>query len=160
MARERAEKQVDVPKKLLSFLAGIEDVLDFAAVADQEIKDTGVKNKKEADTLNTAFPALRPRRMFFGKDMKVYRHHCKELIRRVLRGESLEPATEAEVMLALSAMSLEAPLQQDPAALYSRLFQRVFGDLDLKYDMQETYPGACDELLGKMRHKLRARRAT
>lgn len=158
MARERAKKQADVPKKLLSFLAGIEDVMDFAAVADQVIKDTSVRNKEEADKINAAFPVLRPRRMFFGKDKKVYCHHCKELIRRVLRGESLEPATGAEVMLALSAMSLEAPLRQDPAALYSQLFQRMFGDLDLKYDVQETYPGACDELLSEMRRKLRTRR--
>ena len=160
MARERVAKNVEVPNKLLSLLARVEDVFRYAAIADEEIERMCVGRKMhEKKLLLDSFLKLRPPRLFFGKDVRVYRHHCRELLGRVL-SKFLLPlnlGTDAEVMLALSETLLAAPLQQDAAALYSRLYQKIFGDLDLRYDIAESYQGAADELLSTMRTKVSAR---
>lgn len=92
---------------------------------------------------------------FHGKAPEVFRHHCRELLERAAAGEPLQPGTEAEVLLALSALSLKAPPSSQYAALFERLFVAVMGRRVEGEPTREPWPGAADELLRDMRRKLR-----
>jgi hypothetical protein len=89
-----------------------------------------------------------------GLDDRVYRHHCRELIGRAKRGADTRPATDAEVMAALSAMSLRAPLGSTAASLYEELFRRVMGRRVAGPSPREPWTGAKRELLDQMRRRL------
>jgi hypothetical protein len=70
---------------------------------------------------------LRPPTPFLeiGVPIQVYEHHVRELLSR--DGRNLELGTEAEVMMALHAASLKAPLRSGPNALYHAIFRDVMG---------------------------------
>lgn len=86
----------------------------------------------------------------------VYRAHARELLDRALAGQDLRPATKSAVMLALMHGSLKAPLTQDYAALYERLFCAT-APTELCIDFDATprgsYEGAVDEIYRDMRRK-------
>lgn len=81
----------------------------------------------EAGRPEGVWDALRPPIAFRTAtiSMKVYEHHIKELLAR--NGKNLELGTEAEVMMALHAASLKAPLRSGPNALYHAIFRDVMG---------------------------------
>lgn len=102
-----------------------------------------------------AFRLLMPPVSMFDKAPDVYRAHVRELLRRIDRGDDTRPATDAEVLCALAATSLDAPLSTGPAALYERLFARVMpGRVPEGDPPRERYAGEVDELLGSMRRRL------
>ncbi len=99
---------------------------------------------------------------FVAYSLKLYRAHCEELVARVKAGQDTRPGTEAEVIMVLSKASLARPPGRTEAALYERLFRKVFpgkvthGGQPQAPDepiAREEYPGVCDELLATLRRK-------
>jgi hypothetical protein len=136
--------------------ASVLSVLDFAEIADDEVRRAG--NPKGV------FEHLLPPREMMEMLPEVYRLHCRELIQRHARGGSLDFATDAEVLCALSAASLRFPLNRNATAAYVMLFRRILKEspgaqaLDLDDPSRlEDYAGAAEELIQKMRrHRVRS----
>ena len=55
----------------------------------------------------------------------IYQAHVAELVKRMLRGCDLTLPTQAEMMLACSAASLNAPFNRAGSTLYRQLFMAV-----------------------------------
>lgn len=113
--------------KLTGDSAGFADViklLDLAGVADFEIQQAQQQHPEHAALLRRAFLACTPTG-FLAYDPRVYRAHVRELLDRVIDGLDLAPGTDAEVLAVLVQASLRAPLGQQAATLYERLFARV-----------------------------------
>ncbi len=102
-----------------------------------------------------AFGVLCPPPLLRNKDDEVYRAHARELIARVRNGVSTEPATRAEVLAALSELTLVAPPDQQHAALMEGLFGEVMGKSLDGSAIHEPFPEASNELLAQMQHQFR-----
>lgn len=106
------------------------------------------------------FKVLCPSPVLRGKAPRVYRSHCRELLRRVARGQDTRPPTRAELLCAVSDASLVAPFNQAGAAAYEYLSRRVMGPTAYKKVLgdvppaREPWPGAIGELLRPLRKKL------
>jgi hypothetical protein len=106
--------------------------------------------------VNGLFKALQPYHDSFSSvDDKIFVHHCRELVKRFLKGNSLEPGTSAEVMLTLSNTSLIAPLNSDASIAYARIFDSIFGTKNEKLWGSESYKGAIAELIEESKMKLK-----
>lgn len=92
---------------------------------------------------------------------RVYLAHVREILRRVARGEDTRPGTDAEVLCALSAASLVAPLPAGPARLMASMFLRVYPELrghpdwrDVEAEVgREYYPGQVEQLERDLRRR-------
>lgn len=122
--------------------------------AEEELRRAFPERGSEPDGL---FGALCPRPEFrlWSRAPGVYRAHARELCVRAERRLDMAPGTDAECLLALSDMSLKAPLNATGTALYESLFKRVTGRAVEGEPAREPWPGAADELLHDMRRKLR-----
>jgi hypothetical protein len=139
---------------------------DFCQV--MELMDICTGEAERAGVLSSmpkeAFFALKPGDAFMGVDTRAYRHHVVELLGRYKAGTSLQPGTEAEVLLGLVETSRVAPLNQGGAALYHRLFRRVIGPeahdqvLEGMTAPRERWDGQTDELLHEARPQVRSGR--
>lgn len=101
----------------------------FAAMnwADEEIAAAGRRHPGQADLLYHAFTVLTPRHVGPGMGIEfVYRGHIRELLERVATGADLRTATAAEICLALSEVSLLAPMHGAGAGLYLRMWLQAF----------------------------------
>lgn len=100
------------------------------------------------------FSLLMPSAEFQSRPFELYAAHARELVDRVADGKALDLATDAEVLLALSAQSLKAPLNRDGHLVMETLFARILpGRVDTA-SPPESYPGHLEELLGEMRRRL------
>jgi hypothetical protein len=105
------------------------------------------------------FLHLVPTAALRGKSPEVYRAHARELVERRRAGEDLRPGTDAEIMAALSDMSLKAPLTRNAQALYEQLFTAVYGEDVARRVLggaadKGSWAGAVSELRHEMRRKL------
>ena len=130
--------------------------LDLIPIAEEQIEEYCERFPEQKKYIWPSFKILRATDLFLGKEERIYRHHCKELLIRIVAGSTTELGTKAEVMLALSEMSLKAPLNQDYAALYFNLFDKIMGKGLIKQSNAGTYsyPGAGDEILIILRKKM------
>jgi hypothetical protein len=120
-------------------LAGSAPVLDLAAAvagiagslaplfdgmewADDEIRLASLRHPDQADRLYHAFALLRPTHDRMSTEF-VYRAHARELLNRVAVGGDTRPGTNVEVVCALMATSMLAPLRSSAVGLYMRLWQ-------------------------------------
>ena len=139
---------------------GIADAFRLILIAEEEITAAILKSPMSAEALNGAFRCLQPSHIFRGLHEKLYRAYCRELLERVIDGTSLDIATKAEVLVALSRTSLRAPLNRNALVLYEKLFAEVFGDEYLNYVMdgyppaQSDYPGSEQEVFVDITRKL------
>ena len=102
----------------------------FAGWADAEITAAQDRHPGAADLLYHATPLLGLRR-FGTATMEVefvYRGHCREILDRLAAGEDTRPATDAEICMVCSEMSLQAPLVSAAAGLYFAAWLRAFPD--------------------------------
>jgi hypothetical protein len=78
-------------------------------------------------------------------DLRLWRHHVRELLQRVAeplsRKEDREMGTDAEALIAFSTASLAAPLTHDGTMAFATLFENVYG----KAKMHEMFDHA-DEM--------------
>ena len=104
------------------------------------------------------FMLLVPPTSMRGKDERVYRHHCRELITRFSTNQDPQLATKAEVLVALSDASLEAPPDAQHAALMDALFTEVMGRrVNFEVPIPEPWKGSNEELLAHLRSVLRVK---
>ena len=160
-ARRGAADAVD-PAALFAQISGELQPL-FAAMdwADEEIAAASRRHPGQADLLYHAFAVLTPRHIGPGMGTEfVYRGHARELLERIVAGADLRPATAAEICLALSQVSLLAPMHGAGAGLYFRMWLQAFPGHPVTADQvddqrhYEHLRGAqIDELETLMRHK-------
>jgi hypothetical protein len=106
-----------------------------------------------------AFKLLRPP---YSMPEPIFRAHCRELLDRVAHGEDTRPATDAEMMYALSEVSLATPLPGGASCLYMRLIRRAWPEKwdeefkrEIDLDAYEHVHGrAADDYEMWLRHKL------
>ncbi len=96
-------------------------------VAEKEITLAQDANPQQADLLYHAFPLLTPTHRLMTTEF-VYRGHVTELLARVAAGEDTRPGTAAEVCLAMSEMSLQAPLNGTGMGVYLSAWALAFPD--------------------------------
>lgn len=88
----------------------------------------------------------------FSSDL--YTHHVRELLDRVVREEGLELGTRAEVVAAVSVMSLASRLDSDVEQLALDLAADMFPALREHGDTYSySYAGAREETLAELRRK-------
>jgi hypothetical protein len=96
--------------------------------AGDEITQAQARHPDAADILWHAWPLL-GRRDIGTATMAiefVYRGHVRELLDRLAAGQDTRPATDAEICLVCSEMSLQAPLTHAAAGLYFTCWLRAF----------------------------------
>jgi len=126
-------------------------------IAEEEIELAKTKYPDQTDATHGSFRLLMYDELFECVIDDVYRQHCKELIQRVAKKQDTRPATKAEVMCALSGMSLVAPLDRDAAALFSNLFEQIM-DAEFEATTVESYDGAAWELFNQMARSSKLRK--
>lgn len=90
---------------------------------------------------------------------ELYRHHCQEILSRVVNGDNLDEATKSEVMYAISKTSLKAPLQSTSTYLYHDLFVEIMGyDPSPDLPTLEPYKKECNQLYEGIAKRLYHRR--
>jgi hypothetical protein len=87
----------------------------------------------------------------------LYRDHVREVCRRKGTNVTLDVTTEAEVLVGLMHASYAAPLREDGALLYDRIFHRIFGKR-FGDEPREQWKGQAAELLEEARRKVRTGR--
>lgn len=147
--------------KNLKLPAAVTGIFDLMGTAEDEIAaalETETDAKKRVG-INGAFRYLCPPPGMTTLDERVYRAHARELVERCRNGAKLDDGTKAEVMVALSQMSLVAPPSAQYAALYERLFAEIFEQAVPGDAAREPWPKASDELLADLRRKVGRERA-
>jgi hypothetical protein len=131
---------------------GVVAVVNRLTFAMEAIEDAQRRHPDRAEELRAAFPLLEPPRGIRLLDPRLYQSHVRELLERVARGEPTEPLTKAEALAVLSTASLQAKPEPDHRALMHKLFEEVMG-FAVSPGPEESYPGAMDEILAKIRRK-------
>lgn len=114
--------------------ARLGNLFDDMGIAEDEFKKALERHPDSKAVLDEAWPLLlRPPYLKEHPD-ELYRHHIAELLERAatqgITKTSMNLATTAEVLLAASATSLQAPMSREGAALYFHCFKKVFSDSD------------------------------
>ena len=140
----------------------LEILFECMELAEKEIASAKQRSPEHAERLHTAFLALQPSTPLLHRcPERLFRAHCRELLERVTKSHDLRPATTAEVVAVLSAMSLEHPLDRPATVLYWEGFTALFPEEATRV-RAEIGPVAADsrdrecarELEAKLRKKL------
>lgn len=99
---------------------GIRAVLKLIGVAEEALEAAGQPNGVRLSDL------VAPRAMVH-LHVAVYRSHARELVARAGTTTPLSVPTLAELLVAMHAVTLKAPLTRPAAVLYHHLFREVFG---------------------------------
>jgi hypothetical protein len=128
---------------------------DFMGYAEEEIARAKKRWPRRAAAINAAFGLLMPGDLIDTGE-ELYRSHCRELLARVMKGEDVEPGTDAECCLAMMRASLNAPLTGHHAYVYGIVFARALpGHADLMQDVgREMYEGQANEIIGDLRKRI------
>ena len=116
----------------------IECVFDCIDIAEEEIAAAKIRFPEIADEIHETFRFLRPTEPLEGLCDTLYRHHARELILRASADANLEPGTTAEVLGALSRLSLAGPPSREMTLLYMKLFGEIFPE-----QASEIFAGIC-----------------
>lgn len=116
---------------------------------------------ERSSILKGGFRYLAPHPAMYDKGQRLYALHCRLMLDRIMKGEALEPGTDAEILASLSNASLFAPLTLEFATAYSRMFHRHLDSLipegeevDIPEYDYEPYPGRCEEIYNDLRNRL------
>jgi hypothetical protein len=143
---------------LTPILDALGPVLEAMEWAEEEITTAQIENPEAAVRLHASFLLLRPTHDRMQTEM-VFRAHCRELLRRVVREEDTRPGTAAECCAALSETSKIAPMRTSAAGLYARMWKLAElppTDLTGAGEHYEALEGSqIDEHEGWLRTKLR-----
>lgn len=140
--------------KMLEFLPSVlTNTFRSMEIAEQEINKAKGRWPRKKDALHKSFRLLMPGPLS-GVREEVYRHHCQEILERVVKDEDTTLATKAEMMVAISEFTLKIPINSTMAALYERLFLEVIPRAKLEGEpTREPYKGAAEEMLQQMRKR-------
>ncbi len=106
----------------------IAGVFEQMAVAEEEITAAKLRYPEHVEVVHDSFRYLVSSAIVnqLYSD-KLYRGHCREIIDRVVKGEDVTLATDAELLVLYAEASLRAPLNGMGALLYFEAFLAVFG---------------------------------
>jgi hypothetical protein len=108
---------------IIADLRGLLDPLfDAMTWAEDEIDAASRRHPAAVEKIQRSFLLLRPAHPGM-RSQALCRSHCRELLDRVARGEDSRPGTAAEGCIAMSAISLMAPLRASAVGLYLRLWR-------------------------------------
>lgn len=135
----------------------VNKAFDFMKAAEEEIAKAKRQHPEHENVIHSSFLILYPGSlMSLGEG--IYRHHAREILGRVVRGEDVSVGTCAEVLAELYSVSLKKPLNQLGQATYERLFARVLPEQASKLfpdgPAQEPWDGAVEEEIARIRKKM------
>ncbi len=138
----------------------IETAFRHMGIAEQEISEAMRRHPSQAALINSQFITLATPKVLENKHDEMYKWHVYELLERVHSHQPLKYATKAEMLAHLSEMSLKAPLRQEWAMVYERLFNELFPQhframFGRDALTRESWPGQYAEDLEKMRGTFR-----
>jgi hypothetical protein len=149
MTRSEEHKVQDLAKFLKKYsgnnkkVVEIVTVLECSIIADRTIRRMQGLYPDFADIIDKSFEVLTPTEPLMDKSPELYEAHCKELIVRRISGENIKSATDAEIIAALSDLSLKAPLKRDCVYVMQKLFSKLFPDqLQGLPEIQESHEGS------------------
>lgn len=95
-------------------------------IAEDEIREAKTYYPELAQRIDRAFRHLCPTPPLANVGDTLYRHHCSEIIDRIIHRCDVKPGTRAEIIGALSGASLKSPLDRTACLLYEKLFAELF----------------------------------
>lgn len=141
---------------------GFGALFDAMDVAEREIERAMKRHPEHKLKLWNSFGLLLPHYGIERKHPKMYEHHCRELLARVVEGADTRPGTTAECLLASSTAASMIPLKAFGLTMHARMFAAVFGESELERltgrklaEMYEEYPTQVDELIAGLRKETR-----
>ena len=149
------EKLLEKIAKSDKKMAIVMKAFNLTVIADQVIREFQERYPEYKENLDKVFMDLASTEPLEGKHPSLYRVHCVELCQRRIDGEDLRPATDAEVIGAISNLSLKVPIKKDCAYIMQRLFRKHFPDvLPELPDFTEEYQGSSSRFELLFRSKL------
>lgn len=126
-------------------------VFDCIDIAGELLEEAFPQRSEEPKGL---FMLLQPPASMQGKAVALYRAHAAELVRRAKGGGDLRLATRAEVLVALLATSLKAPLRSEAQACAETLFAEVFPGV-VPPQAREAWTGQVEADIAEAQRQLR-----
>jgi hypothetical protein len=129
-------------------------------VAEDVVTDKKCDQPLAAAQITDSFKYLMPSAALLQvKSDKLYRHHCDELIDRIVDGGDPDFPTRAELCSYFCYVSLKAPLNNDWAFVYWTLFKEIYPDADIDGEhLHESWPGRSREILSDATKRLTVQR--
>lgn len=127
----------------------------FALMDDVEVMIAEYQRKHPAKKaeLWDAFKTVMPTHNMTMYRKELFLAHCEELLDRIVAGEDLRPATNAEILAVFVRVSAAAPFHGNAAYAYYVTFAKVFGEPDWGVELRENYDGASHHILHEVRLK-------
>lgn len=126
-------------------------VFDCIDIAGELLEEAFPQRSEEPKGL---FMLLQPPASMQGKAVALYRAHAAELVQRAKAGGDLRLATRAEVLVALLATSLKAPLRSEAQACAETLFAEVFPGV-VPPQAHEAWTGQVEADIAEAQRQLR-----
>jgi len=142
-----AGKLIDMGAGGLAF--SMARAFDYMRLAEEEIEQAVQRHPEHTEKLKRAFQYLAWMDPQLPTD-EVYRGHARQLLERIVNGDSLNPGTWAEALMALSKASMKAPLNQKAMAAMYIAMERTMGPVSMQFYVAEPYQGAAMELLSAL----------
>lgn len=128
-------------------------------IAEDEIAAGKLRYPLQADLINDSFRYLVPTECVHTDTL--FRAHAREIVDRVAKGDDVRPGTTAEVIGAISKLTVVAPPSRELTLLYMKLFSQLFPH-HAHQVLEETGPiepdgyerQRMDELEAELRRKL------
>lgn len=171
MSRNQNNSLVDTLLKSLPKSAETSEVWGGVSTAFQfmDLAEEVITEMKEAsderlrDQIHSSFMSLLPSALLLSlSNEKLYKHHCKEIIQRVISKAPLNVGTKAEVVCACCAMSTKAPLNDDFSLVYWEAFLDIFPEFEETirkdtiedFDFRESWKGRKEEIYAQIQKKV------
>jgi len=138
----------------------IQDIYARMEIAEEEIEiGGGRRDAIEGSTAHRVWSSFTLMCTDHTLTAMVFRIHCREIVRRVIRYEDTRPGTDAEIMNALMEMSQRAPLNSDAAALYWELFREHLPDKATEIEKGADFAprGSHRTAVAEMKHEFQRR---
>ena len=134
--------------EFLRFLSSAQSVFRVMEVAEDEIDRALIASAPERrEVIYNAFAILTPPRRMSEYAEMVYRAHCRELLGRLMQPctpANFSVPTWAELVVAISEVSMATPVTDDGGALYAYIIRQVINVLG--DDAPSTWKDALEEL--------------
>jgi len=126
-------KDDDRLSKIEEFLRKLELVdrislrlIDYLLIAQEEVQRATEMHPESADRIKYNLGVTMPPPVMIAVNTKVYRHHVRELLQRIVDGEDTRPATDAELLANLTVLqSITPPLNLKATRLFIHLGQKL-----------------------------------
>lgn len=126
--------------------AAISDMFQCMEYAEEEIAKAVEEHPECASALGDSFRFMGTYRLPTVIE-EAYRHHCREILQRIVDKDNLDNPTKVEIMYFLVKVSLKGPLRSRAFYLYQELFIEVMGHhFDDEIPMPKHMESECEEL--------------